>query len=344
MLIRSHLLTLFFALPVLFSYAQNEKVVGSVMFYNVENLFDIEDDPDISDEEFLPTGDRRWNGYRLHAKLGNIAKVIANTGNWQPPAVIGLCEIENRSVLERLVNQQAIKNWKYKIIHKNSPDERGIDVAVIYRDEVFEPLRYRYFPPVHESERVPSTREILYVCGVFAGLDTLHLFFNHWPSRYGGLMETRAGRQKAASRLRSEIEKLREIYPDPLIIVMGDFNDQPDDDSMLHYLQALPVGTTLNEKLYNLSYTWQKEGRGTLKHQSVWNVFDQVIVSGPLLRPEGKSLYSQAGDATILDSAFLLTKDDKYTGLKLFRTYEGYRYKGGFSDHLPVLLLLREGK
>jgi predicted extracellular nuclease len=341
--IRSFLLILLFSFSGLFCYAQNDKIAGSVMFYNVENLFDIEDDPLTADEEFLPAGDRRWNGYRMQAKFTSIAKVIANTGNWQPPAVIGLCEIENRGVLERLVNQQAIRSWKYKIIHKNSPDERGIDVAAIYRDDVFKPIQYRYFSPVPESENVPATREILYVSGVFAFSDTVHLFFNHWPSRYGGLMETRHARNKAASRLRDEVEKLQNSFHEPLIIIMGDFNDQPEDDSMAEYLKALPEKGNSSRKLYNLSFSWQKQGKGTLKHQSVWNVFDQIVVSGSLLSPPIKSLFTLAEDATIMESAFLFTNDDRYTGKKLFRTYEGYRYKGGFSDHLPVILKLRNG-
>ena len=158
------------------SSSQVGKPVASVMFYNVENLFDTEDDPLIADEEFLPQGERRWNSFRFNAKLNNIAKVIANTGNWEPPAVIGLCEIENRYVLERLVNQPSIRNWKYKIIHKNSPDERGIDVAALFREDVFNPLGYDYFPPVPEGEPLPATREILYVFGTIADLDTVTSF------------------------------------------------------------------------------------------------------------------------------------------------------------------------
>ena len=311
------------------------------MFYNVENLFDTEDDPLISDEEYLPNGERRWNSYRLNVKLNSISKVIANTGNWEPPAIIGLCEIENQYVLERLVNHPVIRNWKYKIIHKNSPDERGIDVAAIYREDVFQPLSYNYFPPVAENKPMPATREILHIAGILAGHDTVHLYFNHWPSRYGGLMETRGLRQRAATRLHSEVAKLQKSHRNPAIIIMGDFNDQPEDDSMTRYLKASLAPGIDPLQLYNLSYGWQKEGKGTLKHQSMWNIFDQIIISGSLFRNNGRRFYTTPSDAVILEAPFLFQKDERYTGRKLFRTYEGYKYAGGYSDHLPVLLILR---
>jgi hypothetical protein len=311
------------------------------MFYNVENLFDTTDDPLIKDEEFLPNGARRWTQFRFKAKLCSLAKVFVSTGSFEPPALIGLCEVENRFVLEQLVGEPALKRWNYKIIHKDSPDERGIDVAAIYRPDVFYPLTYRYFPPVPENEPAPRTREILYIMGVLAGADTVHLFVNHWPSRYGGLMETRGARQRAASRVASEINRLRQMYRDPLIIVTGDFNDQPDDFSLTGHLNASILPGTDPDRLYNLSHIWMKSGKGTLKHQSQWNIFDQFIVSGSLLGNSGK-LYSNPGDAVILDLPFLLQPDERYLGMKLFRTYEGFRYTGGYSDHLPVLLWIRK--
>lgn len=325
------------------SSAQYGKPVASVMFYNVENLFDTENDPLVADEEFLPKGERRWSSFRFNTKLNNIAKVIANTGNWEPPAVIGLCEVENRYVLERLLNQPSIRNWKYKIIHKNSPDERGIDVAAIYREDVFYPIKYKYFSPVPEDEPVPSTREILYVYGILAGQDTVHFFFNHWPSRFSGLMETREPRQKAATRLLQEIQDIRAKHNNPLIIIMGDFNDQPDEDSLTRFMKASPTPGSDPSQLYNLSYVWLKQGKGTLKYQSMWNVFDQIIVSGSVLDPQGK-LYATTDDATIMGASFLFQKDERYTGQKLFRTYEGFRYIGGYSDHLPIILMIRKGE
>lgn len=317
-----------------------EEVRFTVMFYNVENLFDTVDNPDTQDNEFLPKGERRWNGYRLQSKLNNLAKVIVNTGHWEPPAIIGFCEVENRDVLEMLVNHPALKIWKYRIIHKDSPDERGIDVAAIYREKVFNPLAYAYFSPVKQEQDEASTREILYLSGVLGGIDTLHFYFNHWPSRYGGLMETRKGRFNAAARLRSEISLLQAGQVNPRVVVMGDFNDQPDDESMVKHLNALPEVRDDPDELVNLSARWAATGKGTLKFQSMWNVFDQIIVSGNMMQTNNR-LYTTPDDAAIFEAGFLLKQDEQYGGIELFRTYEGYRYTGGFSDHLPVMLILR---
>ncbi len=321
--------------------AQEGVSVASVMFYNLENLYDTEDDPLKLDDEFLPEGDRRWTPKRLYTKLTRISKVIVNTGSWEPPAVIGFCEVENREVLERLVRHPPLKKWNYRIIHKDSPDERGIDVAAVYRPDLFEPLEYRYFPPVPEFEPAPSTREILYMKGILAGIDTLHCFFNHWPSRYGGLMETRPQRQKAAVRLKSEIMAIQKKNKNAGIVVMGDFNDQPADLSLSEYLGAGPELTGRPDDLCNLSFQWLSRGRGTLKYQSQWNLFDQIIVSGNLSGNQSK-LFVLPGDATILEAPFLMKPDEAYTGEKLNRTFSGFDYQGGYSDHLPVLLNLRK--
>ncbi len=327
------------------------------MFYNLENLYDTVDDTLRRDEEFQPEGDRHWSGYRFYHKLTSIAKVILNTGAWEPPAVIGFCEVENREVLEQLVGHPLLRRWNYQIVHKDSPDKRGIDVAAIYRPDGFYPLSYRYLPPVPEGEQVPSTREILYLCGICGGqgeeartkellpehtveaartqtdIDTLHLFFNHWPSRYGGLMETRPLRMKAARRLKTETRILQQKHHHPLIIITGDFNDQPQDESLLRGMGAAASSHGHPDSLVNLSYPWKKMGKGTLKYQSQWNIFDQFIVSEALLEAMPVS-------ARILEAPFLLEEDEKFTGTRLRRTYLGFRYQGGFSDHLPVLLHL----
>ena len=330
------LLFLFLHVP-----AQDSTPVAAVMFYNLENLYDTADDSLKQDEEFQPGGGKHWSGHRLYDKLTALSKVIANTGAWEPPAVIGFCEVENRMVLERLVRHPPLKSWNYKIIHKDSPDERGIDVAAIYRPDLFDPLSYRYFPPVADGDPIPETREILHLTGILAGTDTLHLFFNHWPSRYGGLMETRPYRKKAAARVRSEVELLQRTSPHPRIIIMGDFNDQPGDESLFKVLVGAKEINHRPDALVNLAFRWEKEKRGTLKYQSQWNIFDQIIVSEALLDTTAR-LFSRPSDARILDAPFLLEKDETYTGDKLKRTYQGYQYKGGFSDHLPVILMLRK--
>lgn len=319
---------------------QGQDKVVHVMFYNVENLFDIRNDSLTLDDEFLPEGDRHWNNYRLKLKLNNLSKVITNTGNWEPPAVIGFCEVENRYVLERLVAVKGLHKWGYKIIHKDSPDERGIDVAAIYRPDQFTPLRYQYLPMTGALGTENQTREILKLTGILANSDTVHLFFNHWPSRYGGLMESREGRNMAATIVRKEVEMLQRTSKQPRIIIMGDFNDQPTDYSMTRFLKASIETGSSPENLYNLSYRWVSQNRGTLKYQAEWNIFDQIVVSGSILDHKRK-LYTTRQDAEILEATFLFTKDERYLGQKLFRTYDGYRYSGGFSDHLPVILQLR---
>ncbi len=329
---------LFFFVPC---QAQEKTPVAAVMFYNLENLYDAADDTLKQDEEFQPEGGKHWSGSRLYKKLTALSKVIVNTGTWEPPAVIGFCEVENRMVLERLVRHPPLKSWNYRIIHKDSPDKRGIDVAAIYRPDLFDPLTYRYFSPVAEGERIPETREILYISGILAGTDTLHLFFNHWPSRYGGMMETRPYRKKAAARVRSEVGLLQGTSLHPRIIIMGDFNDQPGDESMANVLGGTKEISGHPDDLVNLAYQWEKEKKGTLKYQSQWNIFDQIIVSGVVLDSTAR-LFSLPEDARILDAPFLLEKDEKFTGMKLKRTYQGYQYKGGFSDHLPVILMLRK--
>lgn len=315
---------------------------ASVMFYNLENLYDTADDTLKRDEEFMPEGDRHWSGSRLYAKLTSISKVIANTGSWEPPAVIGFCEAENRTVLERLVNHPILKPYHYAIVHKDSPDKRGIDVAAIYRPDIFNPLSYRYFSPAEAGEPVPETREILYLSGTIAGTaSNLHLYFNHWPSRYGGLMETREKRKKAAEKLKNEIGLLQQAEIHPLIIIMGDFNDQPFDESLAIHLGAAQKAVQNPNALVNLAFRWDKEKKGTLKYQAQWNIFDQIIVSEAILDPYAP-LFTTPDDARILDAPFLLEKDETYAGLKLHRTYQGFQYKAGFSDHLPVILMLRK--
>jgi hypothetical protein len=334
----------FLFLPVsLVTVAFAQRPVATVMFYNLENLYDTQDDSLKRDEEFLPGGGRHWNNRRLVSKLTGIARVIVNTGYWEPPAVIGMCEVENREVLEKLVATEPLRTWNYQIIHKDSPDKRGIDVAAIYREDMFHPVSYRYFPPVPENTVLPETREILFLSGVVAGTDTVGLFFNHWPSRYGGLLETRPLRMQAAIRLRSEIEKLCYNGQPRCIAVMGDFNDRPDDECLQRGLETTGKITGVPCELVNLSSEWESTGKGTIKFQSQWMVFDQVIVNGWFLGCNNV-LCVRPGDARIVEPGFLVGVDETYAGKKLNRTYLGPRYQGGISDHLPVLLVIRRNE
>jgi len=341
MKIRTSLIVLFL-LFTLFSFSQKNNNDISILFYNVENLFDTKNDPQTEDDEFTTEGDRHWTYKRLNNKLLNISKVILSASGWNVPEIVALCEIENRDVLEMLFNKTPLKSHSYKIIHKESPDHRGIDVAFIYSPEHFYPIEYKHYALKEKNDSVMKSREILYVLGVLNKTDTLHFFVNHWPSRYGGLLETRSKRIEAAKLLRQKVDVLFEKYSSPKIIILGDFNDQPNDESLKDYLKAKKEDDAITDSnLCNLSFNWENNLNGTLKYQSQWDVFDQIIVSGALLN-SSSGYVAQSGNATILNHSFLFEKDEKFGGLKPKRTYYGYSYLGGFSDHLPILLKLKK--
>ncbi|WP_163717163.1 endonuclease/exonuclease/phosphatase family protein [Mangrovibacterium lignilyticum] len=304
------------------------------MFYNVENLFDAENDPVTEDDEFCPGGMRNWNNYRLKVKLNQISKVVMAANGFEPPVIIGLCEVENRHVLERLLSQTPLGRFNYRIVHKNSPDKRGIDVAMLYRADKLVPLRYKYHPLIDGGGDTLSSREILESSFGTAN-DTLHVLVNHWPSRYRGQAETESDRLLAATQLRNVVESIYRKEPKAKIIILGDFNDQPDNASLKNGLNAVVTDHPEQEgELVNLSAQWKP--KGTLKHQQSWQIFDQIIVSDFLL--SGEKLSCTPADTHIVEFPFLFEEDSRWGGKRLFRTYRGYRYTGGFSDHLPVVL------
>lgn len=330
---------LFFLFLCFQCYPQNHKNEFSVLFYNVENLFDPESDSDSKDNEFTPAGDRHWTYKKLNQKLLNISKVILNASGWNTPEIVALCEVENRKVLEKLISTTPLQKISYKIIHKESPDHRGIDVALLYNSDIIEPLKYDFYP-LTDGELILETREILYFSGIQNKKDTLHFFVNHWPSRYDGLLETKSKRIKAAKLLKSKVDELNQEFKNPKIIIIGDFNDQPSDESISEFLGAKKIDNKTNSnQLYNLSIPWQDNKSGTIKYQSQWSVFDQIIVSGSLLENKSETTVRQ-GDASIVKFPFLFENDEKYGGLKPKRSYIGFSYQNGFSDHLPVLLKL----
>lgn len=311
----------------------------SLMFYNAENFFDCDDDSLVNDDEFTPEGDRKWTFSRLNAKADRLAKVILAAGKWNPPFIVGLCEVESQKALEVLTRQTPLRSYNYKIIHKDSPDERGIDVALIYRPDLFQPFYYKAIEVADPDDLEFRTREILLVSGVVNNCDTIHVFVNHWPSRYGGVMETIKYRKLAANILKKAVQDLAANYSNPKIICMGDFNDTPEDESLNQVIKAVETDNSeLNGELVNLSFAWMKKPVQTLKNLYSWQVFDQIIVSDFLLG-DGNCLSFQA--AEIFDAPFLLEPDKKYGGVKPMRTYVGFKYQEGFSDHLPVILRLK---
>ena len=309
-----------------------------VVFYNFENLFDIEDDTAKWDEQFLPEGDKHWTYWKYQTKLQNLSKVITATGGWQDAALVGTCEIENAFVLEELTTKSPLKKLNYKFIHKESPDRRGIDVALLYQESQFTPLFYDHIQVDFPNNPRSKTRDILYVKGLAKDKDTLHIFVNHWPSRWGGQMKTEPKRIFVAQTLRKQIDSLFTHCENPNIIVMGDFNDAPTDKSVREYLKAKPPTKNIEQKeLYNLLYPLSLTQEGTHPFHGHWAVLDHMIVSSALLDKSNK-IYTKPESAYPFKADFLLEDDTKYGGKRTNRSYIGFKYHGGYSDHLPVVL------
>jgi len=305
-----------------------------IMFYNVENLFDITDDPQTDDSEFLASGVMRWNQTRYKQKINSLFKTIIAAGEWNPPAIIGFCEVENRKVLEDLVHGTLLSNYRYGIIHDDSPDVRGIDVCMIFRKDIVRIIDYRSWIPHNMTHADFKSRSVLYSKCIVLN-DTLHLMINHWPSRRGGVLAGEFLRKEIALMIRNAVDSLcKASAGSTKIIIMGDFNCSPDDPVLQQLITPENVGP---HNLINLADQPKFRNSGTYRYQGNWEMLDQVIVSENLVNcPAG--LCTDFKNFRILKVDFLLKKDSKFPGLTTFPTYQGYRYQGGFSDHLPVLL------
>jgi predicted extracellular nuclease len=309
------------------------------MFYNCENFFDSDNDLLTADDEFTPSGLRHWTLKRFQDKTNRLAKVIVAAGKWNLPILVGLCEVENHQVLEKLTKSSTLAAFNYQIVHRDSPDKRGIDVALIYRPDLFKPFDYRVVPVTDPLDSLFTTRDILEVSGVLNACDTLAVYVNHWPSKYGGIMETKSSRNLAAAALRNAIAERLAQMPGSKIVCMGDFNDTPEDESISRVLQARPVGqSSAPDELINLSFPWMNEPVQTIKSGYSWQTFDQWIVSANFVRD---TACIHAMKVEIFRPEFLLEPDHQYGGVKPFRTYAGYRFQDGFSDHLPIVLRVR---
>jgi len=315
-----------------------QKYEEAVMFYNLENLFDYQDDPQINDEEFLPESVRRWNANKFYTKVNQLSKVIIHAGGNKPPGIIGVCELENSQVLDELIYNSPLENFDYSYVHYESSDWRGIDVAILYKTNCFMPLFSEAIKLSFPDDTSKKSRDILYTKGVLFGVDTLHLFVNHWPSRYSGYMKTSGARNYAAQILKNRVDSILLSNDNSLIVIMGDMNDGPEDESLNEILDAKIVieDDPNNLTLYNLVAA-SNPGEGTLKYQGKWQIFDHIIVNGQLLS-EHSSLHVTDKEAIIFKPDYLLEDDKKFLGVKPYRTYIGFSYNKGFSDHLPVLI------
>jgi hypothetical protein len=318
--------------------AQNDYRVINLGFYNLENLFDTLDTPGKNDADFLPTGSYNYNSFVYYDKLKNLSRVISEIGTEMNPdgvAILGVAEIENRAVLEDLAAQAPLIRRNYQIIHEESPDGRGIDVALLYNPKYFKELKHEIIPVKLDGDEGKSyySRDILWVTGILGGVDTLHVFVNHWPSRRGGTSSI-PKRNYAATLCKNVIDSLTKDNPNVKIFITGDFNDDPVSPSIKDILNARgKVKDVKPGGLYNPMWTKYKAGDGTLAYNDSWNLFDQTIVSYGFLDKNQDGYFFHK--AEVYRKSYLLSKEGRFKGSPL-RAYSFGTYIGGFSDHLPV--------
>ncbi|MBE0666123.1 MAG: endonuclease/exonuclease/phosphatase family protein [Bacteroidales bacterium] len=339
---RSIIIAVFLTVTPLLS-AQQKVRAGVIAFYNLENLFDTIDTPGVMDEEFTPEGPNKWTGRRYLEKIDNMALAISRIGEdegWSGgPAVLGVSEIENRSVLEDLAAHPLLKESNYQVVHYDSPDLRGVDVGLMYRPRFFS-VTSSASPLLdikdEQGERV-YTRDQLVVSGIFDG-ELMHFIVCHWPSRSGGELTTRPRRNAAATLSRHLVDSLQAIDPGAKVFVMGDLNDDPTDESLRKYLRAAPDAQRMKEgEMFNTMFPLFKKGIGSLYYRDGVNLFDQIIIT-PSLTGDDYSTY-KFRLARVFNSSFLLQKDGQYKGYPL-RSFVGTVWQGGFSDHFPVYVFI----
>lgn len=281
----------------------------TIISYNVENLFDCQHDTLKNDSSFLPNGMHHWTYYRYQTKLDRIAQVIVNISGWESAALVGLCEVENTRCLRDLCYR--LKRFHYKYVHYESDDERGVDVALLYDSTKVKVLKSK---PLKVDLNEDRTRDVLYACCLLNKRDTIHTMVCHLPSQLGGGATTHWKRQAAKQVIQQQIDSIYSVHPEATIVVMGDMNSEAKDD--LQGMNNLMIGLA-------------KEGKGTHKYHGIWSCLDQFYVSSRLLEKAG---------ARIFAPAWLQEEDTKYLDLQPKRTYVGFRYHDGYSDHLPIVL------
>ena len=292
---------------------------------NCENLFDCRHDSLKNDTEFLPDGSYHWTRTRYWRKLDRVGQTIIACGvkgqSWQLPDMVALCEVENDSVLHDLTRRSLLRNARYDYVMTNSPDERGIDVALVYSPFSFRLIR-SHSVRVEPIKDMRPTRDILYASGVIASGDTLHVIVAHLPSRRGGERHSRPFRMAAADRVAAVADSVYNVSKDAKIIIAGDFND---------YANSASVRMLCGKRLKDISAeaTGRNGAKGTYRYQGEWGSLDHILVS--------ESLARNVVHCYVNDAPFLVEPDDKYGGVKPRRNYLGPRYQNGFSDHLPLV-------
>jgi predicted extracellular nuclease len=332
---KNFLILIIFLFPFL-SFSQTKESKSIIAFYNVENLFDTINDPLTKDNEFTPESEKEWTNERYQKKLNDLAKVLSSLNNSDLPVLIGFAEVENRLVLEDLIESKHLKTGDYKIVHEESPDIRGIDVALIYKSKNFKYLDHKKIPiPLNTKYKV---RDILYTKGILNNSDTMHVFVNHWKSRIGGQEKTESQRIQCAKILRNTIDSILLIDKNANILIMGDFNDEPKNRSVFKTLGANNSGNP--ESLHNLMLALSENGLGTYNYRGNWSVLDHIIVSNNLVNNTQDLIVS--GNTGHIFSADWITFTYKDGNKSPNRTYGGPNYYGGYSDHYPVYVILEK--
>ena len=329
-----------------------QEVTIRIAFWNMENFFDPYVDSTKTYNAFTGDGMQHWTKTRFYKKRNNMYKAILAMSENRPLGIFGMCEVENEYVLSALFEQTPLKKHNYRWVLYEGPDKRGIDPAIVYSLDHFMLVESAVFPYYNPEDTAYHSRDILYakfvtvevpelVEGPTHIVDTLHVFVNHWPSRYSGELETVGSRSCSAAILRAKVDSIVAAAPEgyqPKVIMMGDLNDCPTDPSVYDVLRARHPSEMEEGCFFNLFGKNEGLGfEGTLKHQTDWQIFDQIIVT-PGLYGEREGLHYKEGSARIFHADFMLEDDETYHGKKLFRTYIGPRYFGGFSDHLPVYI------
>lgn len=333
------------ALLSLFVVAIFAQKPHTVVFYNIENFFDTINDPDINDEEFTPEGKNKWTGDKYYKKLANMEQVFfdISAANKNFPTVIGVSEVEVRSVLEDIASTPKLAPANYRIVHYDSPERRGVDVAFFYRPDQF--TLEGSFP---ERAIIPDrpdfrTRDILTMWGKIEGEDFFFMVA-HWSSRWGGKDQSEFLRVANGTQMRQIADSVRAIRPNTKFVLMGDFNDDPTDKSVVEALGAKGNLKDLKQgDLYTPYYAMLKAGFGTLAYNDVWNIFDNIVVSENLVNADKgslklqKSIYNSKYYGNIFKPSYLIQQEGKYKGYP-FRSFSGGVFVGGYSDHLPVFI------
>ena len=329
-------------------FAQQKKTfkVRTVAFYNVENLFDMVNDTLIYDDDHTPDGSYLWSEIRYNKKIENITKVLSEIGHEttkSSPDIIGLCEVENKSVVQDLINHPNLERKGYGIVHYDSPDDRGIDVALLYKESAFIPSSSKSHRLLlfDEDGKRDYTRDQLVVSG-FLDEEDFHFIVNHWPSRRGGESKSQPLRIKAAQLTKRIIDSLQFQNPEAKIIVMGDLNDDPNNANLKKILRTKGKPKKMDSlSLFNPMEKLFKKGAGTLAYRDKWNLFDQFVLT-PNLINDRKETYT-FWKAGIYNPKYLQNSSGQYKSYP-FRTYVGTTYQGGYADHFPVYLyLIKEG-